>query len=141
MKVNYSVKQMGKKHPLITTRSIEIEEIGESPLLKVLIEAVVRQQVKAYNERKAEKTLVDYLKPSDINEQKEQGKVGFGDFENDNQADEEKAIATALQAFEDGIFCVFVDEEQVGSLQDTVTLQPESILYFIRLTFLSGSIW
>ncbi|UZR97615.1 hypothetical protein [Chondrinema litorale] len=141
MNINYSVKQMGKKHPLIGKNTIEIEDIGQEPTLKKLIEAVVIQQVEAFNARKSEKNLIKYLQKSEIDTQKESGKIGFNDSYNDTKADVKAAIDNALLAFEDGIYCVFVDEEQVEKLDEQVQISESSILYFIRLTFLAGSIW
>ncbi|MBT32547.1 MAG: hypothetical protein CMO01_23025 [Thalassobius sp.] len=141
MNINYSVKQMGKKHPLIGKNTIEIEDIGLQPTLKKLIEAVVTQQVEAFNARKSEKNLIKYLQKSEIDTQKESGKIGFNDSYNDTKADVNAAIDNALLAFEDGIYCVFVDEEQVEKLEEQIQITESSTLYFIRLTFLAGSIW
>ncbi len=52
--------------------------------------------------------------------------------------DEEEAVATALQAFADGIYFVFLDDVQQEDLDAVVALQPESTLTFIRLTALAG---
>ena len=132
---------MGKKHPLIGKNTIEIEDIGLQPTLKKLIEAVVTQQVEAFNARKSEKNLIKYLQKSEIDTQKESGKIGFNDSYNDTKADVNAAIDNALLAFEDGIYCVFVDEEQVEKLEEQIQITESSTLYFIRLTFLAGSIW
>jgi hypothetical protein len=48
------------------------------------------------------------------------------------------AVATALQAFEDGIFLVVIDEQEQRTLDQEVFVQPDSRLTFIRLSMLAG---
>ena len=52
--------------------------------------------------------------------------------------DPEQAIATALEAFEDGLFLVVVDETEVKELDSVVPLTESSRLTFIRFTMLAG---
>ncbi|MBL3656147.1 hypothetical protein [Fulvivirga sediminis] len=141
MKISYSVKQMGKKHPLIGRSTIEIKDITQPMPLRDLISAIVTQQVEAFNQRKSENNIVPYLLQQDIDSQKELGKVGFNDSYNNELANVEEAIANALLSFEDGVYCIFIDEQQVEHLNDVVNISEDSLLYFIRLTFLSGSMW
>lgn len=53
-------------------------------------------------------------------------------------ADLDQATGQALQAFEDGIYLLFVDGEQKRSLEEPVYLQPDTKITLIRLTALSG---
>lgn len=69
------------------------------------------------------------------------GKVGFGDKANLTPADLETATETALQAFTDGLFILFIDEQEVSQLNDIITVQEGSRLTFVRLTFLVGSFY
>lgn len=80
------------------------------------------------------------------------GKIGFGTrrqqvFGTDCDSQEAKdkltqeAIDTALLAFTDGLYAVFVDDAEISQLDTPVTLRPESTLVLLRLTFLAGSIW
>jgi hypothetical protein len=48
-------------------------------------------------------------------------------------------VATALQAFEDGLYLVIIDEVERRSLDEPVHLAEDSQLVFIRLTFLAGA--
>ncbi|MVN85272.1 hypothetical protein GO986_00610 [Deinococcus sp. HMF7620] len=50
----------------------------------------------------------------------------------------EDAVRTALTAFGDGLYYVFLDEEQLESLQAPLTLRPDSTLLLVRLTALAG---
>lgn len=45
MQIKISIKQLGKKRPLVTQKMIEIDALPSSPKLQDLIAAVVSQQV------------------------------------------------------------------------------------------------
>jgi hypothetical protein len=141
MQIIIKAKQAGRKHALIENRAIEIENIDNNPTLAELLKAVVKQQVEEYNSKTAEKTLLPFLSKDEISNQIETGKVGFGTIYSENKADLEKAQETALQAFEDGMFAVFADENEVQKLDETVGFTDETVFTFIRLTFLAGSYW
>ena len=106
MKICYSVKQLGKKHPIINQKHLEVELTQIPTTLRLLLKAIVIQQVQAYNDRKESPTVLNILNTGQIQEASQQGKVTFGDSENRTLAIEETAIETALQAFEDGLFGV-----------------------------------
>lgn len=129
MKLKISVKQAGKKHPLIDSKVIEITDIGFTPTVNDLINAVVAQQVHEYNNKTAENNLLPFLS---------EGKIGFGSIYNENKAVPADAQQTAVQAFEDGMFVLFVDDEEYTKTTAIVPLTNDSIVTFIRLTFLAG---
>jgi len=141
MEIKISVKQLGKKRPVIEQKKIEIEDLPPSPILQHLITSVVRQQVRAFNEKIEKKPMISFLLKEEINQKTKTGKVGFGNIYNDEKADEQAAIDNALLAFQDGIYCVFIDEEQIEKLDQSIVLKSESVLTFVRLTFLAGSYW
>lgn len=139
MKITVKAKQAGRKHALIENKTIEIDDIGTNPTLSELLKAVVKQQVEEYNSKTAEKTLLPFLSKEEIDSQVSSGKVGFGTIYSENKADLEKAQETALQAFEDGMFAVFADETEISKLDETINFTDETIITFIRLTFLAGN--
>ena len=53
----------------------------------------------------------------------------------------EKALDTAYLAFEDGLYCIFINDEQTEKLDDSLNLKDGDILTFIRLTMLAGRMW
>jgi hypothetical protein len=55
-----------------------------------------------------------------------------------NEVDDDVAVAVALQAFEDGLYFVFLDGQQQEDLDAEVRLRPDSTLTFIRLVALAG---
>ena len=131
------LKRLGKKK--IHLLEFEIEKQPQT--LKELIEECVKSEVKHYNEKREEIKLMSFLSPKDIQEQSETGKIGFGDLENRELAQVDEAIANALLAFEDGLYVVFVDDEEIKSFEQSIALKPDSVIAFIRLTFLTGTYW
>jgi len=144
MEIKVCVKQLGKKRPLLKDRVIEIAEIGPVPSLKTLLEAVVEQQVNEYNQKMSESDESGMEKQPALGYLPiltDTGKAGFGSIYNQHKADLVKACETALQAFEDGLFAVFLEEEELKDLGQPVALTPQKRITFIRLTFLAGSYW
>src|SRR5688572_10238173 len=116
MKIIIQARQAGRKHALIEKREIEIEEIGKNPSLEDFIKAVVKEQVEEFNSKPFEKNLVSFLSKNEIEQQSPTGKVGFGSIYNENKAEISDAQATALLAFEDGLFSVFAGDDEIKNL-------------------------
>lgn len=151
MQLTINVKQLGKKRPVVAEHVLTIDDLPPNPTLDDLITHVVRQQVQAYNAKRQQRGG-NQLKESQqeenqllntliIREKSDSGKIGFGDIYNDKPADENTAIETALLAFTDGLYCVFIDEEQIEQLDSPITIDETHVVSFVRLTFLSGSLW
>lgn len=141
MQITISVKQPGRKHAIIERQVLEIDDITNQPSLQELLTAVVRQQVTAYNNKTPDKNLLPFLSPAQVDDAAAAGKAGFGSIYNEHKADAEKAQATALQAFEDGLFAVFINDQEITDLTEKLSLDDLTIITFVRLTFLAGSIW
>jgi len=141
MQIQILVKQLGKKHPVVAKQPLEIEDLSHPSSLRELIVAVVKKQVDDFNSRKEAPELMKYLTPAEIEQSAQTGKVDFGHSHNNEKADLTKAIDTALLAFEDGMYCIFLDDEQIEKLDDTFSITPESTFAFVRLAFLAGSYW
>ncbi|SFW77990.1 hypothetical protein [Chitinophaga sancti] len=141
MFVIINIKQAGRKHAILDKQKIELDDIGPNPTVKDLITAVVKQQVAAYNAKKPGANALQYLTTDQMEGQAANGKIGFGSIYNEEKADLTKAQETALLAFEDGMYAIFANEEELKHLSDHFDLNPDTIITFIRLTFLAGSIW
>lgn len=141
MKLIINVKAAGRKHAILEKQHAEIDDLGNNPSVQELITAVVKQQVNAYNSKPFEKNVLPFLTSEQIEGQTASGKVGFGSIYNEQKADPAKAQEAALQAFEDGMYAVFADERELTKLSELVALTPETVITFIRLTFLAGSYW
>ncbi|MGE8434064.1 MULTISPECIES: hypothetical protein [Chryseobacterium] len=144
MEIKVTVKQLGKKHPVLSEQNIEIAYEEANITLENLLKLIVQQQVDEFNAKSFELEDEDYAKiPQDnyLNLLTDTGKVGFGSIYNLKKADLQKAQDNAIQAFEDGMFAVFYNEEQLESLTQTIDLGLKHTFTFIRLTFLAGSYW
>jgi hypothetical protein len=131
------LKRLGKKK--VKTLDYQIDTIPKT--LKELIESCVKAEVKIYNEKRENTQLISFLSPKDIQEQSEKGKIGFGDIANTTLAIEQEAIENALLGFKDGLFVVFVDDEEIKKLDLKLTLTEKATITFLRLTFLTGTYW
>ena len=140
-KVNLYVKlkSVGKRRPILDNAPYALPD-GLSTL-RQLIEAVVRQEVDKYNSRGLENMLVPFLTEAEIADQSIVGKVGFGRLYSDKKADLQKAVETAWQGFEDGLFRVMVGDKEATALDEPLELSDGDTLTFIRLTFLAGRLW
>ncbi len=110
-----------------------------SMTLRHLIEHVVREQVKLFNARQQARRFDRVLSEARMVEGRAKGKVDPSSKEDPKEADAEEAVGVALQAFEDGMYLVILDEVEKRSLDEPVYLSPNSRLVFVRLAFLAGA--
>jgi hypothetical protein len=139
--IHVSGKALGRKKPLFADWSIPFPpDLGDggSLTLRDLITRVVRGEVQAFKQRQQERKLVHALTARDIEQGVARGKVDSGGRDEKQEVDEETSIATALEAFEDGLYLVVVDEQEVKSLDQQVFVKDDSRVTFVRLTMLAG---
>lgn len=138
MYVKVTLKQLGKKRNKFQAVPFELEHspanVGD------LIQECVHTCVKEYRARAVGRTGKP-MTEEEIEAQKEIGKIAFGIHYNERQVDEQKAVATALQAYEDGLFRMFLNEEELGATEQELHLTEEDVLTLVRLTMLSGSMF
>ena len=139
MKVYVNVKQIGKKKNKIDRKEYEIS--GEIKTVKELLTEFVTINVKKFNEGLIEDDVVPYLTDEKISDLSDAGKISFGVDYNGQKQDLEKAIENALQSYEDGIYRVFVNDEELGEINGKATLKENDELTFVRLTMLAGRMW
>lgn len=122
-------------------RPAEVREVEVPPgdnSLHSLIEAVVRFEVDAFRLRQLDGRLLQVLSREQIAAGTEVGRVVSGGSDLDQEVDADDAVATALEAFGDGLFFCFVDDRQVATLEESVTVHADSTLLFVRLVPLVG---
>lgn len=144
MEIKVSVKQLGKKYPILAEKKIEIDYHENTISVETLLKLLVKEQVEKFNNKSFELEDEDYTKePQDnyLNILTDTGKVGFNSIYNEKKADLDKAQKNAIQAFEDGIFAVFYNDEHLEQLVQIISLNTAHSFTFIRLTFLAGSYW
>ncbi len=144
MSIEFTVegKVVGRKSPIFTDWRIELppldEEHGDRLKLRDLITSIVVKEVDAFRGRQAERRLAKVMSRQVIEQGATQGKVDPGERDLQQTVKTDEAIAVALQAFEDGLYFVFIDEVQQTKLDDEVFLKKNSKVVFLRLTALVG---
>ncbi len=137
MNIKVNIKQLGKKRAAVEAEDFHIE--GRPENVRELIAASVHTCVEDYNERvrKGE----DNVKPisdEEISQMSQIGKIAFGINYGGKEANEEEAVKNALLSYEDGLFRIFIGEEEAGTLDDKISLAENCEVTFIKLTMLSG---
>ena len=129
-------KVTGQRRPPAEVREVEVPA-GQAPLGD-LIDAVVRSEVAAFRLRQLDGRLLQVLSREQIAAGAEVGRITSGGSDLDQAVDEEAAVTTALEAFADGLYFVFVDDKQIESIDEVVTVTGDSTLLFVRLVPLVG---
>lgn len=128
-------KIVGRRTPF-ERRPIELE--GATHTLESLLTQLVHSEVAAYHERQNNVGLLRVLTEKELSDASTTGKISVAPQERSGTLTPEVATQTALTAFKDGLYYVFVDDEQIEDLAQTITLRPDSTLLLLRLTALAG---
>ena len=139
LKLYVTVKEAGKKRAKISNKELII--INKINTLKDLITEIVTGEVNRLNDKGFEEEIFKFLESSEIEDKAFIGKVSFSEKHNENKQDLHKAIDNAIQSFEDGIYRVFVNDDEIEKLNTELNLKEGDNLAFIKLTMLSGRLW
>lgn len=139
MNIKVNIKQLGKKRATVETEGFRLETRPET--VKDLIAASVHTCVEDYNARVRKGESASPLSEEEILGMSQIGKIAFGINYGGKEANEEKAVKNALLAYEDGLFRIFLGENEAGALEDKIDLDENDEVTFIRLTMLSGRMW
>lgn len=133
------MKSLAKRKNFLTKMEIYLSR--NPATLRELLEEIVKIKIQKLSEKQVAVNLATFLTIKEIDLQAERGKVGFSFIYNEKKVDKKEAIQTALQAFEDGLFKVFHNEEEQTELDAALNLQDDDELTFIKLTMLAGRMW
>ena len=136
MQFYIKIKQLSKRRAVLEKQLFEIEDLPEKATLRDFITAVATQQVEAYNAKKHEQNVLPFLTSEQIEDGAAVGKVGFGAIYGEEKANVEKAIVNAIIAFEDGLYKIFINDNEVQHIDNEVFINKESVVMFLRLTLL-----
>jgi hypothetical protein len=119
---------IGKK----AEHSFTVRVSGEKATVRELIRLRIFQEVEEYNRSRPEafRMLVQTAAA-------EQTLNGYK-FKEPRLVDPQAQFEKALRAFESNGFIVLVDERQVGSLEEQISLRPETSVTFLKLVPLVG---
>lgn len=139
MTIKVNIKQLGKKRSRIAEVPFVLENAPST--VRELIKEAVHTCVSEYNERVKKGEDAEPLSNHEISEMSEIGKIAFGINYGGKTADEKAALENALQSYEDGLYRIFIRENELGSLSDSISLSENDSVTFIRLTMLTGRLW
>ncbi|HAG04019.1 MAG TPA: hypothetical protein DCG28_01150 [Lachnospiraceae bacterium] len=129
------IKQLGKKGRRLGTVPFKYEKTPKD--IKELIVLTVDIMIDAFIARQnsaAESVYTD----EQLSAMAKIGKISFGEIYNEKQPNKEKAEQIALQAYEDGLVRIFINDKEA---KDPIELKENDEITFIRLTFLAGRMW
>ena len=137
-------KVLGQSRPPFPDWSVPLppELWGSEQLtLRDLITRIVLEEVEAFRQRQEEMRLTRVLSTAEIARGAARGKITMNaqdPLQIEQRTDTEVAVAAALQAFEDRLYYVFVDDVQGEWLDQPVRLRTGSSVTFLRLVPLVG---
>ena len=135
-------KTIGVKKPIIPQRELTFpsgwdEKQGHITLRDLIIQ-VVHSEVQGFEDRQEARRFARVLTERQISEGAQLGKVNPAAQDMDQDVDPKRAVETALLAFTDGFYYVFIDEVQIKELDEIIPLSPDSQVTFLRLVPLVG---
>ena len=137
MHLYINMKQLGKRKNMVDKVAFSYETAPEP--LRVLIGETVKLCVSDYIDRMYRGEAV--LSEKKIEDMSQIGKIAFGIVYGEKKPDVQKAIETAVQGFEDGLFRVFLGDRELENLDEKVEFAEGNEITFIRLTMLAGRMW
>ena len=137
MKIIINVKGLSRKKVI---HQEEVELTNNISTTKDLITELVKINVEKFNKKIDEKDILSIMTNENIAKAARIGKIG-DEVHGDKKANLKKALDTAYLAFEDGLYCIFINDEQSEKLDDSLNLKDGDILTLIRLTMLAGRMW
>jgi hypothetical protein len=139
--VQIEARIVGRRKPIIPPWRLPIPEGWQNDVepicLRDLIIRVVTNEVESFNLCQEQNQFLEALTNRQTAEQAQTGKIRFGGFQ-PQKADLNEALQTALQAYEDGLYYVFLDDQQITDLGERIIMTSESRVTFIRLVSLAG---
>ena len=137
MKIIINVKGLSRKKVI---HQEEVELKNKISTTKDLIKELVTINVEKFNKKIDDKDILSIMTNENIAKAARIGKIG-DEVHGDKKANLKKALDTAYLAFEDGLYCIFINDEQTEKLDDSLNLKDGDILTLIRLTMLAGRMW
>lgn len=138
MQVYVRMKIVGKRRAALA--KVPFEAPDNLKNVEELITYIVKENVRKYNEKGADDSLIDCLTQAEFERGEGQGKIGFRDRMNANNQDEAKAVANAIQCFKDGIYKILIEDQEV-TWENEFELKENDTVTFIRLVMLAGRLW
>ncbi len=133
-----NAQRISQRRPAIKPVPMEIDGSPGTvaDLIMLCVKAcVTRQHRRIANEGEA------VFSQSQLDDLAAVGRIAFDVNNNGTFADEDEALANALQSYEDGLYRIFLNGSALGGLSDPVSLSEQDQLTFVRLVMLAGGGW
>ena len=130
------LKRLGKKK----IHTVQVSFKHQLKTLRELINCCVDSEVNRFSQKQSNH-LQSIFSSDVIASKAEQGQVDFGQLKNEQLAILDQAKETAIQGFIDGIYVVFIDDTEIKTLEEPISIDASTSIAFIRLTFLTGPHW
>lgn len=131
MNINIIIKSVAKTRNL---NAVSYTIADNTHTAKDLITALVHCEINRY-----ENHTLRALSQQELDEMVENGKVSFGfKYRAQGEIDRKEAVKVALEAFDDGLFVLFVGKIKYTSQNDVLNLKGGENISLIRLTMLTG---
>ena len=140
MTVQVNIRQIGQRKQ--TVQPIPFELSWTPQTVRELITQTVTTCVREYEKRQERSGDIPApLTAQQITDMSDIGKIAFGINYGDKKPDLQKAVENALQAFEDGIYRVFINDKELSAPDEKIEICEGDTLTFIRLTLLAGRMY
>ena len=136
--VRVSATVTGHRRHGVREHDLVLDLPAEQVTARQLIEAAVAAEVGAYRARAEEASLVRVLTQKALLVDLERGAVRTGEAQDAVSVDEADAVDTALLAFGDGLFKVFVGDHELTDDATGTSIADGAALLFLRLVPLAG---
>ena len=136
MKIYISAKQLRKRGNQVAGCPYELKTVPNT--LRELLSLLVLDGVNGYHQRLQAKEGASILTRDDMDSMSQVGKIGFGIPFGSGKAKLDEALETAILGFEDGLYRIFLGEQEIESLDEALQLQEDDTITIIRLVMLTG---
>lgn len=137
-----NARRLGQQKPLVADTPLAYPPTlqNESNFISLhsLLQHIVLEEVAAFTQRQVDRRFYSVMTERQIDQAAVAGKINTAPRPNGVTIEQDEAVATALQAFRDGLFYFFVDDTQYTDLADKIFIAPNSTITIIRLVALAG---
>lgn len=142
MNIFVQIKQIGKRRDVVQKQPFILNCIPHT--VQELFDAITAILVNEFNQRtknNSAENILKYLSRQNIDDMASVGKISFDVDYNNKKIDLIDAQNNVQLAFQDGLFRVFLNENELTDLQQPISLKEDDTLVFIRLVMLAGRMW
>lgn len=138
MELKVQMKQTGKKSNSIVTTGLYLKNTPST--IEELLIMTVKATLAGFKKKALNEEAI-LISTEQIDDMASSGKVSFGFIEGNKNIDEKDAIKTVIEAFEDGLVALFIDDIRFEDLKEHINLTGNETLTFVKLTMLAGRMW